>query len=168
MNSTTVPTTTVQVHRVHIRATPEAIWEAITSPEWTKRYGYHTPAEYELRPGGTYRSLPSEEMVAHGMPADSAVVDGEVIEVDPPRRLVQTWRMLFTPELVAEGFTRLTYEIEPEMGGVTALTITHDVTGAPITAESINAPASGAGGGWTVILSDLKTLLESGKSLSGN
>jgi uncharacterized protein YndB with AHSA1/START domain len=165
MTSTTVPTTTVQVYRVHIRATPEAIWEAIISPEWTKRYGYNTPSEYELRAGGAYRSLPSEEMVANGMPAGSAVVDGEVIEVDPPRRLVQTWRMLFTPELVAEGFTRLTYEIEPEMGGVTALTITHDVTGAPITAESISAPASGAGGGWTVILSDLKTLLETGEPL---
>jgi uncharacterized protein YndB with AHSA1/START domain len=165
MSSTTAPTTSVQVHRVHIRATPEAIWEAITSPEWTKRYGYHSPAEYDLRPGGTYRGLPSEEMVAHGMPAGSAVIDGDVLEADPPRRLVQTWRMLFTPELVAEGFTRLTYEIEPERDGVTMLTITHDVTNAPITAASVSAPPSDAGGGWSVILSDLKTLLESGEPL---
>jgi uncharacterized protein YndB with AHSA1/START domain len=165
MTSTTVPTTTVQVHRVHIRATPEAVWEAITSPEWTKRYGYHSPADYDLRAGGAYRSLPSEEMVAHGAPADGPVIDGEVLEVDPPRRLVQTWRMLFTPELVAEGFTRLTYEIEPETDGVTTLTVTHDVTDAPITAASVSSPPSDAGGGWSVILSDLKTLLESGEPL---
>lgn len=164
--SSTTATTAVQVHRVHIRATPEAIWEAITSPEWTKRYGYHIRGQYDLRPGGAYRGLPSEEMVmTHGIPADSAVVDGEVLEVDPPCRLVQTWRMLFTPELVAEGFTRIIYEIEPETGGVTTLTITHDVTNAPITAASVSAPPSGAGGGWSVILSDLKTLLESGEPL---
>jgi len=165
MNSTTLPTTTVQVHRVHIRATPEAVWEAITSPEWTKRYGYHTPAEYELRAGGAYRAMPSDEMLAHGVHDEGPVVDGEVIEVDPPRRLVQTWRMLFTPELIAEGFTRLTYEIEPEAAGVTMLTVTHDVTDAPITAAAVSAPPSDAGGGWSVILSDLKTLLESGEPL---
>jgi uncharacterized protein YndB with AHSA1/START domain len=165
MTSTTVPPTTIQVHRVHIRATPEAVWEAITSPEWTKRYGYHTPAEFELRAGGAYRAMPSAEMVSYGAPSDGPVVDGEVLEVDPPRRLVQTWRMLFTPELAAEGFTRLTYEIEPEAGGVTSLTVTHDVTGAPNTAAAVSAPSSDAGGGWSVILSDLKTLLESGEPL---
>ena len=166
MNDATVRARTVQVHRVHIRATPEAIWEAITTPEWTQRYGYRCPADFDLRAGGAYRSLPSEDMVAHGMPAGSPVVDGEVLEVDPPRRLVQTWRMLFTPELVEEGFTRLTYEIEPESGGITMLTITHDVTDAPITAESISSPPSdGGGGGWSVILSDLKTLLETGEPL---
>jgi uncharacterized protein YndB with AHSA1/START domain len=157
--------TTVQVYRVHIRATPEAIWEAITSPEWTQRYGYQAPVEYDLRPGGAYRGLPSAAMKEYGSP--DVIVDGEVLEVDPPRRLVQTWRTLWDEEMRAEGFTRLTYEIEPGEGGVTMLTLTHDVTGAPRTALQVAGGLEGAGGGWSQVLSDLKTLLETGRSLWG-
>ena len=91
--TTTDPATavTTQVHRVYIRATPEAIWDAITKPEWTARYGYGGRADYDLRPGGAYRHHASEEMRAGGSP--EIAVDGEVVEADPPRRLVQTWRM---------------------------------------------------------------------------
>ena len=100
MTSTTAAKTT-QVYHVFIRATPEAIWDAITKPEWTERYGYRGRAEFELRPGGTYRATADEELQAAGMPA--VVVDGEVIEADPPRRLVHTWRFLWSEEVAAEG-----------------------------------------------------------------
>lgn len=71
-------------------------------------------------------------MRRHGAPEQ--IIEGEIIEADPPRKLVQTYRMLFSPELAGEPFTRLTYEIEEEpYGGVTRLTVTHDVTGAPPT-----------------------------------
>lgn len=95
------------------------------------------------------------------------ISDGEVIEADPPRKLVQTWRMTMTPELAAEAFTRVTYDIEPVRGGVTKLTVTHDVTGAPMWAAVVRGDheSGGAGGGWSEILSGLKTLLETGQQL---
>ena len=93
--TTMTETKTTQVYRVYIRATPEAIWDAITKPEWTQRYGYRGIAEFDLRPGGALpRRSASAEMQAMGMP--EVVVDGEVIEADPPRKLVQTWRFLWT------------------------------------------------------------------------
>ena len=159
--------TTTQVHRVYIKATPEAIWTAITDPAWTARYGYGGRAEYELRPGGGYRAHASEEFLASGAP--EIVVDGEVIEADPPRRLVQTWRMLMDPELQAEGFTRLTYEIEPAQYGGTRLTVTHELEHAPRLAALLAGEneASGAGGGWAWVLSDLKSVLETGAADRG-
>jgi uncharacterized protein YndB with AHSA1/START domain len=106
-------------------------------------------------------------MRAHGAP--DVGVDGEVLAVDPPRRLVTTFRMLMDPGLVAEGFTRLTYEIEPREGGVTMLTVTHDLTDAPRLAALMAGEFEneGAGGGWAWVLSDLKTLLETGKAFQG-
>lgn len=96
----TETTSTGQVNRVYIRASPQAIWDAITTPEWTTRYGYQCPVQYELRPGGAFQAAATGPMKARGAP--DVVVDGEVIEADPPRRLVQTWRALF----LGEGFTR--------------------------------------------------------------
>jgi len=159
-NATQAPATTTQVYRVYIKATPEAIWDAITKPEWTERYGYAARVEYDLRPGGAYRAYPGEEMAkVEGVP--DVVVDGEVIEADPPRRLVQTWRALWN----GEGFTRLTYEITQRGDGIVCLTVTHDLTGAPQTAAMTGGAVQEAGGGWAEVLSDLKTLLETGKSL---
>jgi uncharacterized protein YndB with AHSA1/START domain len=162
MSGTTQATRTVKVFRVYIKATPDAIWEAITKPEWTRRYGYAASSEFDLRPGGAYRCVASAEMIAHGAP--EVALDGEVIEVDPPRRLVQTWRMLMHPGLAAEGFTRLTYEITEGEDGVSTLTVTHDLTGAPGVAALVGGDreSEGAGGGWPWVLSDLKTLLETG------
>jgi len=96
-------------------------------------------------------------------------VDGEVVEADPPRKLVQTWRMVMDPEMEAEGFTRLTWEIEEAEGGVTKLTVIHDLDGAPKLAALVDGKMEdvGAGGGWSWVLSDLKTLLETGKPLEG-
>jgi uncharacterized protein YndB with AHSA1/START domain len=157
---------TTQVYRIYIHATPQAIWDAITKPEWSARYGYATPVEYELKAGGEFRAYANAGMKAfEGIP--DVVTDGVVIECDPPRRLVQTWRMRMTPELEREGFTRLTYEIEPGRGGVTRLTVTHDLPNAPIIARSLagEADSEGAGGGWSEILSGIKTLLETGRAL---
>jgi uncharacterized protein YndB with AHSA1/START domain len=157
---------TIQVHRVYINASPEKIWEAITKPEFTSRYGYCTPVEYELRKGGRFRALANEGMKKFpGIP--DVVSDGEVVECDPPHRLVQTWRMTMTPELKAEGFTKVTWEIEPGRGGVTRLTVTHDASTAPIwgAVTAGKKETEGAGGGWMEILSGLKTLLETGQML---
>jgi uncharacterized protein YndB with AHSA1/START domain len=126
MTSAAPTATTTQVYRVWIKATPEAIWDAITKPEWTARYGYGGIADYDLQPGRRFVVHPSEPMASmEGVPDD--IVDGEVVEADPPRRLALTWRMLMDPGMQAEG----------------------------------------AGGGWAWVLSDLKSLLETGAPLAG-
>ena len=163
---------TTQVHRVYIKAAPERIWQAITDPEWNGRYGYAAPAEYELQAGGTYRAFAGESMkqasAAMGWELPEVVVDGEVLEVEPPRRLVQTWRMAMDPTAKAEGFSRLTWEIEgPGQDGVCRLTVTHELAGMPSLAAMTsgdNAFGEMGGGGWPWVLSDLKTLLETGQA----
>jgi uncharacterized protein YndB with AHSA1/START domain len=162
MMTTTSKGEETQVYRVEIKATPEAIWQAITDPEWTQKYGYGGRSEYDLRPGGAYRALASDAMKAYGGP--DVIVDGVVVEADPPRRLVQTWRPLWDPEMVAEGFRRLTWEIQPGEAGVTTLTVTHELAGAPKTAAQVSGQIKEAGGGWSFILRDLKSLLETGKA----
>ena len=157
---------TIQIYRVYIKATPQAIWAAIIKPEWTEQYGYAPLVDYDMRAGGQFRAYPNEGMKQFpGVP--SVILDGEVIEADPPRKLVQTWRMLMDPGLAAEGFTRLTYEIVPVKGGVTRLTVTHELGGAPKLAALLSGEreSEGAGGGWSEVLSGLKTLLETGQSL---
>jgi uncharacterized protein YndB with AHSA1/START domain len=156
---------TTQVYRVYIKATPQAIWDAITKPEWTERYGYGGRGEFELRPGGAYVGHSSEGMRASGAP--DVAVDGEVLEVDPPRKLVQTFRMAMDPAMAAQGFTRVTYDIEERKNGVTRLTLTHELEGAPMLAVLMSGGMEdqGAGGGWSWVLSGLKTLLETGQSL---
>ncbi len=172
MTTDTAAPATTQVYRVYIKATPQRIWDAITRPEWNARYGYGAPATYELRPGGAFRSTASAAMrtfaAQQGFAMPDVIVDGEVVEVDPPRRLVQTWRMLMDPTAAAEGFSRLTWEIEgPGQDGVCRLTVTHELAGMP----SLYAMTSGnnefgamGGGGWPWILSDLKSLLETGEA----
>ena len=156
---------TTQIYRVFIKATPQAIWDAITTPEWTQRFGYGLRDVYELRPGGSYRGYANAGMTAMGMP--EVVTDGEVLEADPPRKLVVTWRMAMDPSMAAEGHTRLTYEIVEGRNGVSRLSVIHDLTGTPGHAAMVagDQQGPGAGGGWTWILSDLKTLLESGTQM---
>jgi uncharacterized protein YndB with AHSA1/START domain len=165
MTTMTETNVTTQVYRVYIKATPQAIWDAITQPEWTERFGYGGRSEYELRPGGTYRGWTSEAMRAHGAP--DLAVDGEVVEADPPHRLVQTFRMLMDADMAAEGFTRLTYEISERDGGLSRLTVVHELEGAPRLATLMAGEMEdrGAGGGWSFVLSGLKTLLETGEPL---
>jgi uncharacterized protein YndB with AHSA1/START domain len=153
-----------QVYQVYIRATPEAIWDAITKPEWAERYGYGGSIDYDLRPGGAYTAYTTAEMRAHGAP--EVAIDGEVIESEPPHKLVQTWRMLMDQQMASEGFTRLTYEIRRGERGITKLTVTHELEGAPGLASLMSGgmEEAGAGGGWSFVLSSLKTLLETGES----
>jgi uncharacterized protein YndB with AHSA1/START domain len=166
MATTSETVKTLQVYKLYIKATPQAIWDALTRPEWTVRYGYAPLVDYEMRAGGRFRAYPNEGMKAFPNVPD-VIIDGEVIEADPPRKLVQTWRMLMEPSLAAEGFTRLTTEIEPVRGGVTRLTVTHDLNGAPGLAALVAGQheSQGAGGGWSEVLSGLKTLLETGAQL---
>jgi uncharacterized protein YndB with AHSA1/START domain len=153
-----------QVYEVYIKAAPQAIWDAITSPEWTVKYGYQGAVEYELRPGGAYRAHSTREMQAMGVP--EVVVDGTVEEADPPRKLVHTYRFLFSPAMKAEGFTRVTWEIEKVAPGFCRLSVTHELEGAPIMAGMVASKFSEMGtGGWAWILNDLKSVLETGSAM---
>jgi uncharacterized protein YndB with AHSA1/START domain len=171
MSTTSSTSTTTQVYRVYIKATPEAIWQAITNPDFTEKYMYASRVDYDLRPGGAYRAYPSDAMrkgaTERGFEIPDVIVDGEVIEADPPRRLVQTWRLLMDPALAAEGFTRLTWEIEDSSPGISRLTVVHDLEGAGAHGALVagEREAEGAGGGWNEVLSGLKTLLETGAPL---
>ena len=168
MTSATETTTTTQVYRVWIKATPEAIWDAITNPGWTDRYGYGGIPEFDLRPGQPYVVHPGQGMREFPDVPDD-IIDGEILEADPPRRLSMTWRMLMDPQMQAEGFTKLTYEIEETESAGTRLTVIHELEGAPTLSAMVRgaAEAEGAGGGWGWVLSDLKSLLETGRPLAG-
>jgi len=147
---TTMTEQATQVYAVFIRATPEQVWDAITKPEFTTKYFHGTKIESTFEPGTPYLSVAGSD----------TVVDGEILESDPPRTLKHTWRALWDPETAAEPHSRVTWEIEPQEGGVTKLTVTHDqLEAAPKTAESV-------AGGWEDVLSGLKTVLETGEPLS--
>jgi uncharacterized protein YndB with AHSA1/START domain len=156
---------TTQIYEIYIKAAPQKIWDAITTPEWTARYGYQGPAEYELRPGGAYRASASKGMVAMGI--TGVLVDGEVIDADPPNKLVQTYRFLFSDAHREEGFSRVTWEIAATESGFSRLTVTHELEGKPIMAGMVKSKFSESGtGGWSWILSDLKSVIETGRSLA--
>ncbi len=155
---------TTQVYEVYIRASPQAIWDAITSPEWTVKYGYRGVVEYELRPGGAYRARATPDMQAMGMP--DIVIDGVVEEADPPRKLVHTYRFLFSEDMKAEGFTRITWEIERVAAAFSRVTVIHELEGAPIMAGMLASKFSEQGtGGWAWVLSDMKSVLETGSAM---
>jgi uncharacterized protein YndB with AHSA1/START domain len=146
----TMTATTTQVYRVFIKATPEAIWEAITKPEFTERYFY-----------GVRIETTAQRRLTHAYDGSDTSGEDRVLEFDPPRRLVHGWQSKWNPELSAEKPSRVTWEIEPGEDGISLLTVVHDqLEGAPKTAASV------AGPGWMRVLSGLKTLLETGKPLS--
>jgi uncharacterized protein YndB with AHSA1/START domain len=169
---TTTQTTTTQVHRVYIKATPETIWDAITKPEWTERYGYTGLVDYDLRPGGHYKVRPTPQFragaEARGNQLPEVIIEGEVLAADPPRKLVTTFHMLMDPQTAAEPATRITHEIKDTGNGVCSLTLTHELEGAPVLAAITSGAFEdeGAGGGHAWVLSDLKSLLETGKPLA--
>jgi uncharacterized protein YndB with AHSA1/START domain len=168
----TTTQTTTQVHRVYIKATPEAIWDAITRPEWTQQYGYTGLVDYDLRPGGHYKVRPTPEFragaEARGNQLPEVIIEGEVLEADPPRKLVTTFHMMMDPQTAAEPATRITHEIKDTGNGVCSLTLTHELEGAPVLAAITSGALEdeGAGGGHAWVLSDLKSLLETGKPLA--
>jgi uncharacterized protein YndB with AHSA1/START domain len=140
---------TTQIYQVFIRATPEEIWEAITRPDLTVQY-FH---------GARIETSPTRR-VSRG-PDGSLWGDEEVMEYDPPRRLVCTWHSLYDPDMAGEEPSRNIWEIEPQEGGYCKLTLIHDrLEGAPKTAASVQ------GEGWMFVLSGLKTLVETGKALA--
>jgi uncharacterized protein YndB with AHSA1/START domain len=153
----------MNTYRIWIEATPEEIWTALTDPEALARYGYGGKFDLDVRPGGSYRVGATDQMLAAGAP--ELMVEGEYREVEAPRRLVQTWHARFDEQFVAEPATTMTYELEEAKGGVTKLTLSHDVEGAPLVAAITSGEAAEAGGGLPWVLSDLKTLLETGDPL---
>ena len=132
-----------------IPATPEQIWEAITTPEFTAKY-FH----------GARITVADGRHLSHD-PDGSVWGDETVVEADPPRRLVHGWRSLYDPEMAEQPASRVTWEIEPREPGVCQLTVTHDQL-----ERSAKTAASVAGAGWMFMLSGLKTLLETGEPLS--
>ena len=174
MSTITEQKTTTQVYRVFIKAPQQKVWDAITSPDWTERYGYGGRVDYELKKGGSYKHYPSAEMVeggkAGGFTVPDVIVDGEVLEAEPPHRLVTTWRMLMDPSMADEPHSTITYEIK-ELEGFCSLTLTHDLAGAPLTAALVRGAGedegTGGGGGHAWVLSDLKSLLETGATMAG-
>jgi len=158
-----------QIFRIYIHATPEAIWEAITSPGWTERYGYKGRTDYELRAGGAVVGHATKEMTDQGAP--EIMVKGEVLEVDAPKKLVHTFHAQFNPETIAEPGVIVTFLIEPEdQGDLTKLTVVNEANDSPITMGFLaGSPGrlTDGGGGYPFIISDLKTLLETGRSLQG-
>ena len=134
------------VYVTYIRTTPEKLWSALTDADFMRQYWFGMHQESDWKPGAAWKMLFSD-----GRLADA----GEIVEAQPPRRLVIKWRNEFMPELKAEGYSRCTYEVEP-MKDAVKLTITHAMDRAGT--EFIGKVS----GGWPRIVSNLKSLLETG------
>jgi uncharacterized protein YndB with AHSA1/START domain len=137
------------VYVTYIRTTAEKLWRALTEPEFTRQYWMETTHESEWKPGASWRIV-----FADGRVADS----GEILEIEPQHKLILTWRHEIIPALTAEGYSRMSYELE-EQGDAVKLTLTHTMDGSE--SKFIKAVSSG----WPMILSSLKSLLETGESL---
>jgi uncharacterized protein YndB with AHSA1/START domain len=135
------------VYVTFIRTTSERLWMALTDRQFIEKYWYGMHVETDWKPGSSWRLV-----FADGRLADA----GEILEVDPPKRLAIKWRNEWKPELQAEGFSRCVFELEPQ-GAAVKLTVTH----------SMERPDSklieAVSGGWPQILSNLKSLLETGE-----
>ncbi len=139
-----------KVYEIYIKTSPERLWEAITSSELRRRYTFGVGIESDWTPGSRY-------LAAH--PAGpTPISEGENLEVEPPRRLVQTFAARWSEEVEAAGQSRVTWEIEPVGEDSCRLLVTHDRL-----PEGVNAQIYG---GWPMILSGLKTLLETGEDLT--
>jgi uncharacterized protein YndB with AHSA1/START domain/DNA-binding transcriptional ArsR family regulator len=138
-----------KVFEIYIKTTPERLWEAITNPELRAKYNFGASPTNEWKPGAKF------EMSAGG--GAVPLGDGEVVEVDPPRRLVHTLRALWSDDVKSEGFSRVTWDIE-QIQDSCRVTVTHDQL-----REDANDELYG---GWPMILSGLKTLLETGEMLT--
>lgn len=152
----------IQVFRVYIEAPVERVWEAITSSEFTTKYGYGGEVEGEFVPGSDVRNLTTPQMREMGM--GDVAVTGRILEADPPHRLVQTWVAAWHDEE-----TTLTWELTAYAGPLTGVTLTHDCTGAPRTAGDVEGTGSAeqGGGGWPWVLAGMKTFLETGHPMVG-
>jgi uncharacterized protein YndB with AHSA1/START domain/DNA-binding transcriptional ArsR family regulator len=138
-----------KLFEIYIKTTPERLWEAITNPELRRKYTFGVGVESDWKVGSPYQG------VARGMP--TPIVEGEILEIDPPRKLVQSFRALWSDDVKAEGTSRVTWEIE-QIADSCCLTVVHDQL-----REDANAELYG---GWPMVLSGLKTLLETGELLT--
>ena len=138
-----------KVFEIYIKTSPERLWEAITDPDLRRRYTFGIAVASDWTPGSRY------EGSAPGAPGP--MIEGENLEVDPPRRLVQSFRALWSEDVTREGTSRVTWDIEP-VGDSCRLTVTHGELRPDAHSEIY--------GGWPQILSGLKTLLETGESLT--
>ncbi len=136
------------VFEIYIKTTPERLWEAITDPKMRAKYSFGVETSSDWTPGSSYEG---------SVPGVVDIAKGENLEVDPPRRLVQSFNALWSDEVRAAGTSRVTWEIEP-VGDSCQLTVTHDQL-----PEDANPELYG---GWPMILSGLKTLLETGETLT--
>jgi uncharacterized protein YndB with AHSA1/START domain len=136
------------IYVTYIRTSPERLWDALTQPEFTRQYWFGSHQETNWTVGSSWKLV-----FADGRVADT----GEVLEIDPPRRLVLKWRNEFRPEVKAEGYTRCTFEIEPE-GEMVKLTVTHEADRPHKLIDAVSI-------GWPRVLSSLKSLLETGQGL---
>jgi uncharacterized protein YndB with AHSA1/START domain/DNA-binding transcriptional ArsR family regulator len=138
-----------KVFEIYIKTTPERLWEAITDPDLREKYSFGIRVASDWTPGSSY-------VGGHPM-AEGPLTEGENLEVDPPHRLVQSLRALWGDDVRAEGTSRVTWEIE-QVADSCRLTVTHDQL-----REGANDQLYG---GWPMILSGLKTLLETGETLT--
>jgi uncharacterized protein YndB with AHSA1/START domain len=138
---------TMTVFEIYIKTTPERLWEAITSEQMRKRYSFGVGTVSDWSQGSGYKA---------SVPGVVDIASGENLEVDPPRRLVQSFNALWSEDVQREGTSRVTWEIEP-VGTSCRLRVTHDQLGEDANDELF--------GGWPMILSGLKTLLETGEDL---
>lgn len=136
------------VYVSYIRTTPEKLWSALTDAEFMKQYWFGTHGESQWTPGSAWQLVSGE-----GQVMDS----GEIVEADPPRRLVIRWQNQWKPELKAEGPSLCTMELEPS-GSAVRLSITHSIEREP--SKFIEAVS----GGWPKVISNLKSLLETGSA----
>ena len=138
-----------KVFEIYIKTTPERLWEAITDPELRARYSFGVRVNSDWKAGSGYQSVHPN--------GPTEIAEGENLEVDPPRRLVQSFTALWSDDVKSEGTSRVTWEIEP-VADSCRLTVTHDQL-----REGANDELYG---GWPMILSGLKTLLETGENLT--
>jgi uncharacterized protein YndB with AHSA1/START domain len=142
---------TAHVYQTFIRATPEQVWQAITDPAWMQRYFHGTAPEQPFAAGRPYRTT----IVADGRPA----VEGVIEEMDPPRRFVQTWRVLYDAAMAEEPPSRVTWEIDPVGENLTRVRLVHgDLAGSPLTWANVKD-------GWVWVLDSMKSLIETGEAL---
>jgi uncharacterized protein YndB with AHSA1/START domain len=138
-----------KVFEIYIKTTPERLWEAITNPAQRRKYTFGIGVITDWKKGSHY------EGITPAFPAP--VIEGEILEIDPPNRLVQSFRALWSDDVKKEGTSRVTWEIEA-VGDSCCLTVTHD--------QMREAANDEIYGGWPMILSGLKTLLETGELLT--
>jgi uncharacterized protein YndB with AHSA1/START domain len=144
----TLEATMEKIFEIYIKTTPERLWQAITDPKLRRKYNFGVGVYSDWTVGSSYQGRPAP---------DVEIFEGEILEIDPPRRLVQSFRALWSDEVKQEGTSRITWEITP-VGDSCRLVLVHD--------QLREGAKSEIFGGHPMVLSGLKTLLETGEMLT--